>query len=263
MLWSDLEPERGIFAALDYAGTQPTNGSQNEKRGWSEKFANGCAIALADEFREASEQKSSPLKGKRILPESLAAGTEPLTPLGAGTSKRIDVTVTDRVLGLEVGASLKGLNFVDSGSGNYDKNLTGRLYEMADEVRLVHEHLPHAFMVGIFFLPLASCSDKTDRGNSSFANTVVKLRARTGRLDAALAAHASRCDAAYVALYALGTEAKGYKAGIVRFLNVFESPPRRGRPLIGATLSLTEMVEEIVAKATGMDGVTWVEPEPD
>ncbi len=258
MRWSDLSPEPKIVAALAYAGLQPKDGDQNNKRRWSEKFANACAVALAETLRD-----SKLLKGKRILPESLEGGTEPLTPLGAGTSKRIDVTATDPVLGLEIGLSLKGLNFIDATSGNYDKNLTGRLYELADEVRLVHEHLPHAFMVGVFFLPISSCRDKTEAANSSFANAVLKLRARTGRLDAALTAHAAKCDAAYVALYTTGAEKDDFPVGLVRFANVHRPPPRRGRPMISQTLSLTEMIAEIVDKATNEDNISWSESESD
>ena len=95
-------------------------------------------------------------------PLSLADGTEPLTPLGSGTRKRIDVTVVDEILGLEIGVSLKGLNFRDEGSGNFDKNLTGRLYELGDEMRLVHEHLPHAFMAGVLLLPIEAAVDKSE-----------------------------------------------------------------------------------------------------
>lgn len=258
MRWIDLSPEAGIVAAIAHADSKVkiTNTSgQNDTRHWSECFANGCAVTLAGELRRCAE-----LKGKIIRPESLEEGTEPLTPLGSATSKRIDVTVADPILGLELGITLKGLNY--SVSGNYDKNLTGRLYEMADEVRLVHEHLPHAFMVGIFFMPLAGSTDKKI-GNSSFANTVLKLRSRTGRLDPALSAHASKCDAAFVALYTTGSEAGGYKRGLVRFLNVERAPPRRGRPNIASTLSLTEMVELIVQKATLSDTVLWDEPESD
>jgi hypothetical protein len=107
-------------------------------------------------------------------------------------------------------------------AGTNDKNLTGRLYELVDEVRLVHEHLPRALMTGIFFLPIAAATDKP-KGKSSFAHTVVKLRERTGRLDPSLAHHAHRCDCAFVGLYRTGTEG-GYPAGIVRFLNVSECP---------------------------------------
>lgn len=255
-IWSELRPEESIVNALSYAGARDENANQNTKRNWSERFANACAIAISDKFRSIKE-----LRSKRILPASLEAGTEPLTPLGSGTSKRIDVTVADPILGLEIGASLKGLNFRDAKSGNFDKNLTGRLYELGDEVRLVHEHLPHAFMVGIFFMPLSSVSDKTERANSSFANAVIKLRERTGRLDAALAGHASRCDMSFVALYTTGDD--GYPAGITRFLNVENAPPRRGRPRVEDTVSLAEAIEEVVRKATFTHTVAWSDPEED
>ena len=243
---------------MDHAGARPEEGSQDDKRKWSERFADGCAIAIAKQFSGHQE-----LRRKTVKPESLAAGTEPLTPLGAGVQKRIDVTVADAVLGLELGASLKGLNFVDRASNNYDKNLTGRLYELGDEVRVVHEHLPHAFMVGIFFLPLGSCSDKRGvSAPSSFASTVVKLRARSGRLDVALAAHASRCDAAYVALYSIG-EGGSFERGLVRFFDVRSNPPRRGRPKMECTLSLAEMADDVVAAATNRAAIDWADPEED
>jgi hypothetical protein len=256
MTWSDLKPEKGLIDALDHAGIRPDAGTQNQKRNWSERFAHACAVALAEHFRAHPD-----LKGRTVKPISIAGGTEPLTPLGAGDSKRIDVTVADAVLGLELGVSLKGLNFPDGGSGNYDKNLTGRMYELGDEIRVVHEHLPHCFMVGIFFLPLSSCRDKTDRAPSSFANAVVKLRSRSGRLDVALTAQASRCDAAYVALYTLGTE--GFERGLVRFFDVRTNPPKRGRPKMETTLSLTAMVDAVVAEATHRDSIEWTVAEDD
>jgi hypothetical protein len=263
MRWSELQPHKSIVDALKHAGPRPNEDvqndkAQNDKKNWSARFANGCAIAIAQEFRQHEE-----LKGKTVKPLSHADGVEPLTPLGAGSEKKIDVTIADAVLGLELGVSLKGMNFIDNKGRNYDKNLTGRAYEMGDELRVVHEHLPHAFMVGIFFLPIAACSDKkSERSASAFANTVVTLRSRTGRLDPALAAHASRCDAAYVALYA-HTEEGGFHKGIVRFFNVRSKPPKRGRPRIETTLSLAQMVDQVVLAATHRTNVEWAEPEED
>lgn len=263
MRWTDLTPENGVLAALRHAGTRPgddiqNDKVQNDKKNWSARFANGCAVAIADEFRKHKE-----LRKKTVKPLSLESGTEPLTPLGAGVEKRIDVTVADAVLGLELGLSLKGLNFVDKGGNNYDKNLTGRVYEMGDELRVVHEHLPHAFMVGVFFLPLASCSDKkSNKGPSSFANAVVMLKSRTGRLDAALSAHASRCDAAYVALYT-PTREGDFQQGLARFFNVYGKPPMRGRPRVETTLSLQDMVDEVVAAATHRAAIEWAPPEEE
>ena len=258
--WSELGSELNIIKALDHAGPRPPDSADREPRQqWSASFANACAVALATEFR-----KSRLARTKRILPESLEKGTEPVTPLGSGVSKKIDITITDSVLGLEIGVSLKGLNFKDSKGMNYDKNLTGRLYELADEVRLVHEHLPHCFMVGIFFLPIESTDDKRSRNSmSSFASTVIKLRGRTGRLDATIGGHAMRCDASYVGLYATGDE--GLMRGAIRFFNTTNAPPKRGRPRLIDTISLSQLVARIIAQATfslsTMD--KWGDPEVD
>lgn len=259
MRWSDLEPDPALVRALAHAGVRPLDGHQDAKRRWSERFADACAVAFGQEL-----QKSTKLRGRSVAPVEIGQGTESLVPLGRGTSKRIDVIVVDRVMGLEIGVSLKGLNFRDSRSDNFDKNLTGRLYELGDEVRLVHEHLPHAFMTGVFFLPLDAASDKSDLGDSSFARTVMKLRERTGRLDAALAGHAARCDSAYVALYSTGEETGGFRPGLLRLVNVSTmAPPRRGRPQVVQSMSLQEVAAEIVASATHSEKIAWADPEPD
>ena len=259
--WAELESDPLITAALDHAGERPgLSASQDEKRAWSEKFANGCAVAISKAIKTA---KLPVLRGRTVKPDSIEGGTEPIAPLGSNSEKRIDVQIVDSVVGLEIGISLKGLNFKDKRSNNYDKNLTGRLYEMNDEMRLVHEHLPHAFMVGIFFLPIAASEDKI-KGNSSFANAVTKLRNRTGRLDPMLGAHSSKTDAAYVGLYCLGQPDDGFERGTARFANVMVDPPRRGRPKVENTLSLSEMVTEFIHEATeGPSAVTWGDAEED
>lgn len=252
--WADLKPEPGIVDALDHAGTRPPNTADRKARhAWSDLFADGCAVALAAAFRKTPLAK----RKKKILPEGIEKGTEPVTPLGSGTKKRIDVTVADSVLGLEIGVSLKGLNFKDGTGLNYDKNLTGRLYELGDEVRLVHEHLPHCFMVGVFFLPVESTDDKRSKGSlSSFAHTVIKLRGRTGRLDVALGAQSMRCDASFVGLYSTGDE--GLPRGAVRFFDTSNPPPKRGRPRVSDTISLLDLAIAIVARATfSMTNVEW------
>lgn len=263
MRWLDLPPDPEIVAALDIAGTRPQRLNaeqrmQDQRREWSAKFARACSVAIANEVRRCPGLPAR----KKVLPLSLEEGTEPVTPLGGGTSKRIDVTVADPVLGLELGFSLKGLNFKDEGSGNYDKNLTGRLYELGDEVRLVHEHLPHAFMVGLFFLPVESTVDKAN-GTSSFAHALIRLRERTGRLDFAIAAHAPRCDAGWVCLYTIGDEPQRFPRGVARFINVDMPPPRRGRPQPKDTYSLEEMVAKVVGQATYQEERLFSEPEND
>lgn len=254
--WADLAPDPGISAALAYAGSRPTAAaSQDEKRRWSERFADYCAVSFAECFRRGS------LQNKVIKPLTIEEGTEPLTPLGSGTSKRIDVTIVDQILGLEIGASLKGLNFRDKRSGNFDKNLTGRLYELGDEMRVVHDHLPHAFMAAVLLLPIEAALDKSDAAPSSFAHAVRKLRERTGRLDPALAAHSSRCDAGFVGLYSDGTA--GFVYGVARFFDVLGKPPRRGRPLVVETLDMQQVADLVTERARYEEGIDWGFSEPD
>jgi hypothetical protein len=101
--WRDLGPEDWLIEALDHAGPRPPgDADQNTKRRWSERFADACAIAFADALRSVG------LPRKSIKPLDFATGTEPLTPLGTGVRKRIDVTVVDPMLGLEIGVSLAG-----------------------------------------------------------------------------------------------------------------------------------------------------------
>jgi hypothetical protein len=134
---------------------------------------------------------------------------------------------------------------------------------LGDEVRMVHEHLPHSFIVGVIFLPIESTVDKLT-GQSPFAHAVAKLRDRTGRLDFALAGRAPRCDSSWwVGLYALSVEPQGFPRGLTRFFNVSGPRPRRGRPLVSMTASLTEMVNSVVAAATGAEGHRYCDPEPE
>jgi hypothetical protein len=91
----------------------------------------------------------------------------------------------------------------------------------------------------------------------------MKLRNRTGRLDPSIGSQASRCDAAYVGLYALGDESASISRGATRFLNVESNPPRRGRPRVEQTLDLEGLVAEFVARATFSSRIDWAEPESE
>lgn len=253
MLWRDLPPSKALLDALTTVGDRKAALTQTDKKNWSEQFADACARMIAAELRRPELAK------KRVMPTE-TSGTELLVPLGVGTSKRIDVTVADTLLGLEIGVSLKGLNFRDAKTRNYDKNLTGRLYELADEVQLVHEYLPRAVMVGVFFLPLGSTNDKP-KGKSSFANTAVKLRERSGRQGPTSIAQASLCDMGFVGLYTV--DEAGYPDGLLRFFDVRKDPPWCGRPVIEDTVDLEGMVDAIVQRAIFAESLSWGTAEAD
>ena len=208
---------------------------------------------IADELRTHAAIR----RRYEVLPNEHGGGQESFTPLGYNKGKRIDVVVSGSLVGLQIGVSLKGLNFADDASGNHDKNLTGRLYELRDEVSTVHDYLPRSFMAAVFFLPVAGCRDKAS--SSSFAHLVAELRARTGRLDPSVPAHAWRCDFSAVGLYAPGDPIDDYwgvSRGVARYFPLQDQdgrdslPPKRGLPRVDTTLALSGLVDQLIVTAT-------------
>ena len=127
---------------------------------------------------------------------------------------------------------------------------------------MVHNHLPSAFMVGVFFLPIGAVDDKP--GRSSFAHTVMHLKARTSRLDPQYAGHMDRMDMCVVVLYVPGDvenyegrggtrieREEGFPRGVVRYFDVTGDypPPENGRPRIETTLDLEDIVDIAVVRS--------------
>lgn len=257
MLWADLDADRAMLEALDLAGPRPLDGGRAAKNNWSNRFADACAVMVADVVRRNEE-----FGRFEVRPNPDGSGREALTFVGSGDQKRVDVLASTLASGLQLGVSLKGMNFRDGQSGNYDKNLTGRTYELQAEVSAIHGYQPEAFLVGLFFLPVGATGDKRT-GASSFARTVAHLRSRTGRIDTTLPSQLVRCDAAAVALYSPGDPDDGVTRGAVRFFDVMTDPPRRGRPKIETTLDLPGLVDrwaEHRQRAAG-SRIDYVEPE--
>ncbi len=196
---------------------------------------------------------------------------EPLTFAAGGQDKKVDVVVSSIVSGLQVGFSLKGMNFRDRKSHGFDHNLTGRTYELQDEVSVIHKYQPAANLVALYFMPIGAVDDKkTDRSASAFARTVKHLRARTGRLDPMLPSQMDRADFAAVALYSAAdvedVEEVHYEddfpRGVVRYFDVTENPPRRGRPKVATTLDLADFIDRIAgAVRPGDDHIQWADAE--
>lgn len=261
--WEQLEPDQAMVAALDEADArgmrgQALTGGQQAKKNWSNRFADACAQMVADALRRHPR-----LVKFDIRPREDGSGKEALTFVAAGKKKRVDVIAATLASGLQVGVSLKGLNFPGPG-GNFDHNLTGRTYELQDEVGAIHEYQAAAFMVGLYLLPVRAADDKSARAPSSFARTVAHLRARTGRVDTMLASQFRRCDAAAVGLYATDDPADPFTRGVVRYFDVEDDPPRRGRPRVTTTLELDGLVARW-AERHEMDeaAIDWAESEQD
>lgn len=252
-------------AAIDRQAAIAGSGTQRNK--WSNRFADACAAMVADRVRVHSA-----FAKLHVRPES-GGPSEPLTFVAGDREKMVDVVVSSLVSGLQVGFSLKGMNFRDANGLQFDKNLTGRTYELQDEVSVIHRYQPAAFMVALYFMPLAAVEDKrSDRSPSSFARAVEHLRARTGRLDPTLASQIDKVDTAAIALYVPGdSEQLGdfeyedtLPRGVVRYFDVEADPPRRGRPTIDSTMDLDQLVDLIASRARpGAREIPWAKPEVD
>lgn len=258
--WADLDPCPQMLRALQAADREglrsdALDGDRNPKHGWSNRFADSCAQMVADEAR-----KHKRLKKYEIRPLEDGTGKEARTFVAAGQKKQVDVIVATLASGLQMGFSLKGLNFRGPNS-NFDHNLTGRTYELLDEVGAIHEYQAAAFMVGLFFLPIMAAYDKKTAA-SSFAHTVAHLRARTGRTDLSLPSQNRRCDAAAVALYGAGDPDDTVPRGVVRFMDVSDNPPKRGLPQVHTTLGLKELIERFAAVQERDEmNIKWADPE--
>lgn len=288
--WGELSPDAAFMAALERADKRwdkkakcfveatrqsALEGATSLRTSWSNRFADACAHLIADQLRT-----SGGFAGREILPET-DGPSEPKRVFGS-TEKKLDVVIASPLVGLEASISLKGMNFRDrsSSSLNFDKNLTGRVYEMESEFRAVRSVLPQAYMGGLFFLPVAACVDKND-GDSSFARSVAKLRRLTGRTDVYAASEWHRPDFAAVVLYScadhelfkygssktkLFDREEVIERGVVRVFDVAAAPPQRGRPRLASTQSIEEWVDGIPGRFAAFAGTTaieWSDPEPE
>jgi hypothetical protein len=271
--WSSLEPDPRLVSALDEADSAQTyqwcveQGRVDDKRNWSNRFADACAYMAAPIVRHGLGTLGAP-PDLVVLPT--ASGTaEPPVVLGEGSRKRIDVAVVHRLGGLRIDLSFKGLNFRDARGDHFDKNLTGRTYELEDELRQVRRLQPSSFVFALYWMPVLGSTDKAT-GESSFARTLMHLRARVHRGAPGTARDPGRLDGAGVGLYApmdtVLTSEENLARGVLRCVDVRVDPPRRGRPRIETTNTLDELIHNwvrVYLEGVGAAAPDWDEPEPE
>ena len=168
-----------LVAGLKGAGDKPPdNAPAPEKKAYSEKISAAVAIAVADELRERG------LRGTRPAPpgELDASGAERRMAGGIG-AKKVDVTWATEEGGLLLAISIKGINFRDGRSKNFQKNLTNRRGDMLFEAVTLHRRFPYAVLGGLLFLDKEANEDETRRRRSTFVNAHARFRLFTGRED--------------------------------------------------------------------------------
>lgn len=162
-------------------GPKPSNdASQSQKKRYSEQASEAIALAFADELRARGLREARP-----ALPGALdRSGAERRMAGGIG-AKKVDVTWATEESGLLLGISIKTINFKDSKTGNFQKNLINRRGDMLIEAVTLHRRFPYAVLFGFIFLDKESESDATLRRKSTFMNAHARLRLFTGRSDPA------------------------------------------------------------------------------
>ena len=260
MKWRDLQPDDGMLTALAKVGPRPSDDdTQTLKKNWSKSFADACAVMLANALRERRAFKKF-----HVFPTPSGERAEFVTAAGTrGKGKRVDVAVSSLVAGLQVALTLKGGNFLDATGSGFGKNITGRLYELLDETKAVHEYHPHSLVICVYFFPLAATEDMATK--STFAKAVAYLRGHTGRDDVLQVTQFGRFDESYIGLYVADDTDPRFAPGLCRFFDVTTSPPMLGRPRVDTTLSLEQLAQRIAKLFKGgrAQQIAYAPPEDD
>lgn len=261
MKWAGLRPDPLMVTALDNSAPRPPDtgekGLQNEKKNWSNRFADECAKMVAEVLR-----RQQGLARLSVFPTPAGEKVEYVTAAQSrGKGKKVDVAVSSMAAGLQMACSLKAGNFEDTTSAGYGKNLTGRLYELLDETRAVHEYHPHSMIVAMYFFPLQATEDLKTR--STFAKAVQMLRAHTDRSDPLLVTQFARFDHAAIVLYVPEDVPDGPERGACRVFDVSSDPPKMGRPKIETTETLLQFGRRMVNefKSGESHEIDYVDPE--
>jgi hypothetical protein len=238
--------DRPLEAVLVEVAPKPqVSASREEKYAYASRLSRALAVLVAAALRP---------EFPNIIPTPDDVGHESPTGSASG-KKRLDVKVWDDKLGLELLVSIKTYSFRDwsaktKTAGRYTKNIQRNGFELKDEADVIHRRQPYSVMVALFFLPVDACDDGDastphDRGVSSFASIVRRLRHRQGRAIDPNERSFDRFDLAeklYIALYEPeDPDASGW----LRFFDVSLNPPRTGRPGNQSLLELDTLAKQI------------------
>jgi hypothetical protein len=154
--------------------------SQAEKRRYSERMSEVVAQAIAEELRLRGLREARPSPPGHLA----GSGAERRMAGGLG-AKKVDVTWATEEAGLLLAISVKSINFRDSRTGNYQKNLVNRRGDMLMEAVTLHRRFPYAVLAAFFFFDKGAEHDSTGRRKSTFINAHARLKLFTGRNDPA------------------------------------------------------------------------------
>lgn len=170
-----------LEAALKLLPPKPVEtASQADKKRYSELVSQRAALAIADELRQRGLKEARPA-GEGDLGDS---GAERRMAGGLG-AKKVDVTWATEESGLLLAISIKTINFRDTRTKNFQKNLVNRRGDMLMEAVTLHRRFPYAVLGAFFFLDKDAANDGTGKRRSTFLNAHTRLQLFTGRNDPA------------------------------------------------------------------------------
>ena len=137
--------------------------------------------------KQKKPNKTSSKAAKKAT--SKKSGAERRMDGGLG-AKKVDVTWATEESGLLLALSIKTINFKDSKTNNFQKNLTNRRNDLLFESTTLHRRFPYATLGGFFFLDAGAKNDNakhkednTKSRESTFVNAHRRLKMFTGRDD--------------------------------------------------------------------------------
>lgn len=170
-----------LVAALKSLPPKPADtAGAAEKKAYSEKMSDVVALAIAQELRARGMQGARPAGDGEIG----VSGAERRMSGGIG-AKQVDVTWATEESGLLLAISVKCINFKDSKTRNFQKNLTNRRSDLLFEAVTLHRRFPYAVIGGFFIFDRGAAEDGSARRASTFLNAHQRLRLFTGRVDPA------------------------------------------------------------------------------
>lgn len=168
-------------AGLQKLGPKPPDtADQREKGKYSERVSHAIAAAFAEELRKRGMKEALP-----ALPGQVGGSGAERRMAGGIGAKKVDVTWSTEESGLLLGISVKSINFRDSRTRNFQKNLINRRGDMLIEGVTLHRRFPYAVLAGFFFLDKEAANDATEKRRSTFENAHNRLKLFTGRADPA------------------------------------------------------------------------------
>lgn len=170
-----------LYTAIKCLGPKPSDtAKQKDKKRYSERLSECVAMALGEELRTRGLKEARPA-GPGALDNS---GAERRMGGGLG-AKKVDVTWATEESGLMFAISVKSINFRDSKTKNFQKNLMNRRGDLLIEAVTLHRRFPYSVLAAFFFLDAGAEHDGTTRRKSTFLNAHARFKLFTGRDDPA------------------------------------------------------------------------------